>query len=696
MVRKYLLSCLLLVFLGAFSLQAQEDLSVYSTGKLKKLGIKALQDKEPYKAIRYFEEYLKIKEDPAIMYQLAESYRFSRNYPFAQYWYDKAYKANPKKNGKALFYYAAMLKTSQMYDEAETQFKIFKKEYVDYDDSEIFQKITKNQIISCDSSTNMIKKPAQARITHLGVSINTESMEYMPILLSNNSMIYAVEPFDTVSTTDAVKVPAMYGANKSGYNWVNTGEWDLKAENTPSLQMNHGAFSPDFQRFYFTKCEKVKKMGVVCKIYVSKNSFGVWQAPEVLPDIVNGKGFSNLQIAVGNESKKNDEVLYFVSNRPGGQGGLDIWFTIYMPKKNEWREPKNCGNKINTAGDEIAPYYDVVTRTMYYSSTGHAGLGEFDIFRTIGELGKWTPAENMGYPLNSPYDDYYFVIASDAKSGLFSSNRPGGVVAGHETCCDDIYEVSFENVFEIPVTGRVFEIEDKEIKKLLSKNFQTEGLKPITDSVEIKYIIGSTVSLFIGNTNEKVFVSKTETDERGNYVFKTEPGKNYVLQFENVKTGRAFIPFTTKGIDKPDTIKIRDYGVNFISKEAMVMKNIYYEYGKYKLTKEQRLAIDSSIISLMKQAPEIVIELSSHTDNQGSEDFNLKLSQKRADEIVDYMKKQGIESNRISGKGYGYSVPVAKNSNEDGSDNPDGRAKNRRTEFKIVGSVQELNEVIYE
>ena len=122
--------------------------------------------------------------------------------------------------------------------------------------------------------------------------------------------------------------------------------------------------------------------------------------------------------------------------------------------------------------------------------------------------------------------------------------------------------------------------------------------------------------------------------------FKVEPGKDYVLQFENVKTGRAFIPFTTKGMEKPDTIKIRDYGINFISKEAMVMKNIYYEYGKYKLTKDQRSAIDSSIISLMKQAPEIVIELSSHTDNQGSEEFNLKLSQKRADEIVEYMVKR--------------------------------------------------------
>ena len=698
MVRNYLLSCLLLIFFGALSVSAQEDMSVYSTGKLKKIGTKALQSDDPYRAIRCFEEYLKIKgEDPAIMYLLAESYRITRNYPFAQYWYDKAYKASPKKNAKALFYYAEMLKTAQLYEEAAPQFKTFKKEYVDYDDSEIFGKLTKNQIISCDSAAAMIKAPVQARVSHVNNSVNTEAMEYMPIFLNNNSIIFASSKFDTISApSDSVDVPQLIGATKSGFNWQNTGDWDLKAENTPSLKVQNGAFSPDFQRFYFTKCQKQKKVGTLCKMYVSKNTFGVWQAPEELPEIVNGKGFSNIQVAVGNESKKNDEVLYFVTNRPGGQGGYDIWFSIYMAKKNEWREPKPCGNKVNTPGNEMSPYFDVASRTLYFSSNGLPTIGEFDIFKSNGELGKWTPAENMGYPINTPFDDYYFTITTDGKHGLLSSNRPGGITSGHETCCDDIYAVDFENVFEIPVTGKVFEIEDKEIKKLISKNFETEGIAPKSDSVDIRFIKGSTVSLFIGNTNEKVFVSKTETDSLGNYLFKVEPSKNYVLQFENVKTGTAFIPFSTKGIETPDTIKIRDYGINYISKESMVMKNIYYEYGKYKLTKEQKSSIDSSIVNLLKQAPEIVVELASHTDNQGSEEFNLKLSQKRADEIVEYVVKQGIEPKRISGKGFGYSMPVDKNTNDDGSDNPDGRQKNRRTEFRIVGSVGEMNEVIYE
>lgn len=696
MRRKILLTFLLPFFIGIIAVYGQEDLSVYSTGKLKKLGIKALADNEPYKAIRFFEEYLKAKEDPIIMYQLAESYRYTRNYPFAQYWYDKAYKGNPKKNAKALYYYATMLKTAQQYDDAGAQFKVFRKQYVDYKDSDLYKKKLRHQIISTDSAQRMIAKPIDAKITRLGSSINTESSEFMPIYLANNSLIYASQAIDSLYTSGETPKVELYGAKKEGTDWSNIGAWKLEGEGTENLSINQGAFSPDFQRFYFTRCEKQKKYGMICKIYVSKNVFGVWQEPELLPEIINGKNISNIQVAVGTESRRNDEVLYFVSDRPGGQGGLDIWFTIFMPKKNEWRAPRNCGNKINSASNELSPYYDNETRTLYFSSSGLAGLGEYDIFKLTGELGKWTPAENLGYPINSPYDDYYYAPAPDGKTGVFASNRPKGDTQGHETCCDDLYEVNYENVFEIPITGKVFEIEDEEIRKLLDKNFKTENISEKADSAEIRFIKGSTVSLYIGNTNDKVFLTKTETDEIGSYYFDVDPGKDYVLQFENIKTGRAFIPFTTRGIETPDTIKIRDYGINFIPKESLIMKNIYYEFGKYKLTKEQKVALDTSLISLMKEAPEIVVELRSHTDNMGSEEFNLKLSQRRAEDIVSYMIKQGVEPNRISGIGFGFSMPLAPNTNPDGTDNEEGRAKNRRTEFKIIGVVQEMNEIYYD
>ena len=347
---------------------------------------------------------------------------------------------------------------------------------------------------------------------------------------------------------------------------------------------------------------------------------------------------------------------------------------------------------------------------MYFSSNGFAGIGEFDIFKANGELAKWTPAENMGYPINSPYDDYYFALNPNGKKAFFATNRVGTMTGGQETCCDDIYLVDYEDVkFDIPVTGRVYELVDNKLNDMISANFETTGGEQeieidnvSADSVqvateperEIKYVAGSRVALYIGNSNDKVFIASTETDSTGRYYFTVEPNHQYVLQFENVRSGSAFIPFSTRGIMEPDTLHLKDYGINTITKEGLVVKNIYYEYGKFRLKKEQKQIIDESVVSLMREAPEIVVELSSHTDDHGGEAFNMKLSQRRADDIVNYVIKQGIDKNRIIGKGYGYTAPVAPNKFDDGTDNPDGRAMNRRTEFKVIGTVSEYDDFI--
>lgn len=717
---KYLIPCLLLIFGLSADLFAQVDISSLGPGKLKKQGTIALYNGDYYMASRYLEAYCKEKDDYKMMFELAEAYRLSRNYAKAEYWYDKAYKANPQKNVQALYYYATMIKTSERYAEAKGQFKSFKKEYAGAKDFSTYSALVKQQLIACDSAPSYINNPLNMGVSPLDNSTNTEGMEYMPIFLDNNSFAYATQPVDSVganASLDSLVPPKFFEATYAGNKWMTKDDWNLNVRENPNLNAMHGAFSPDMQRFYFVRCEKgsekflsKKRKPDMCKIWMTKNTFGTWQEPELLPEVINAKKTSNIQVAVGNESKKNDEILYFVSDREGGRGGYDIWYSIFMSKKNEWRAVKNCGNKVNSAGDEISPYYDAVTRTLYFSSNGLAGLGEFDIFKSNGEMGKWTPAENMGYPINSPYDDYYFALSPNGKKAFFATNRVGTTTGGQETCCDDIYLVDYEDVkFDIPLTGRVYELVDSKISDMISANFETTSsdeeinvdLGEGVDSTAVaepekekKYLAGSRVALYIGNSNEKVFIASTETDSTGRYFFTVEPNHQYVLQFENVRSGSAFIPFSTRGITEPDTLHLKDYGINSITKDALVVKNIYYEYGKFRLKKEQKDIIDEAVVSLMKEAPEIVVELSSHTDDHGGESFNLKLSQKRADEIVSYVVKQGIEKNRIIGKGYGYTVPVAPNKFDDGTDNPDGRAMNRRTEFKVIGTVSEYDDFI--
>lgn len=717
---KYLISCIFLILGMGISSYSQVDLSSLGASKLKKLGSKAQDQGDYFSAARYYEAYCKSKEDYKIMFELAECYRLSRNYASAEFWYDKAYKANPQKNVKALYYYATMLKTSERYQDAKGHFKSFKKEYAGAKDFSLYSALVKQQLIACDSAPSYIANPLNMAVTPLDNSTNTEAMEYMPIFLDNMSFAYASEPLDSLGASaslDTLTPPKFFEATFANGKWMTKDDWNLNVQETPNLNAMHGAFSPDMQRFYFVRCEKGKKKFLsskykpdICKVYRTKNTYGTWQAPEELPEIINAKKTSNIQVAVGNESKKNDEVLYFVSDREGGRGGYDLWYSIFISKKNEWRVPKNCGNKVNSAGDEISPYYDAVTRTLYFSSNGFAGIGEFDIFKANGELAKWTPAENMGYPINSPYDDYYFALNPNGKKAFFATNRVGTMTGGQETCCDDIYLVDYEDVkFDIPVTGRVYELVDNKLNDMISANFETTGNEQeieidnvSADSVqvateperEIKYVAGSRVALYIGNSNDKVFIASTETDSTGRYYFTVEPNHQYVLQFENVRSGSAFIPFSTRGIMEPDTLHLKDYGINTITKEGLVVKNIYYEYGKFRLKKEQKQIIDESVVSLMREAPEIVVELSSHTDDHGGEAFNMKLSQRRADDIVNYVIKQGIDKNRIIGKGYGYTAPVAPNKFDDGTDNPDGRAMNRRTEFKVIGTVSEYDDFI--
>ncbi len=684
-----------------FAQESEEDLSLLSNGKLKREGKKAMYNQDFHAAIRYFEEFSRHKEDDNIMFLLAENYRYVRNYPFAQYWYDRAYKTNPEENPMALFYYAHMQLVNKQYEEAAKYFGDFSKVYRDYPDSRELRRIAKNYIDFCEVAVDSMNNPVKVRVNQFNSTINSDANELSPLFLTSQSFIYGSMPIDTIAkdpNNDTIPSPDFYAASLSGGTWQGLGEYALQETDDPLQKAQNGAFSPDFQRLYFVKCEKEKSfLGLfgtteACKLYQSKKIYGVWQKAEPLPEIINMKGANIYSVTVGTESRKNDEVVYFISDRPDprARGGLDIWYTIYQSKKEEWRIPKNAGNRVNSPGDERTPYYDEKSRTLYYSSNGHGGFGNFDIYSSIGELGRWTPAENMGYPINSPYDDYHFSLSNDAKHGVFTSNRPGSTSQLHEGCCDDLYAIDFENIIEIPITGRVFEIEDDELQRLLKEGFKGEALQPEEDSIDVHFIEGSTVSLFVGNTNEKVFIASTETNDNGEYSFNVMPDKDYVLQFEHVKTGSAMIPFSTNGITEPDTLKMDDYGINYITKDPLIIKNIYYEYGKYKLTKEHKNTIDAAILKLLEEAPEIVVEISSHTDSHGSADFNYKLSQKRADEIIKYLVSKGIEEKRLQAKGFGFDKPIAPNTNPDGSDNPEGRQLNRRTEFKVVGAMENI------
>jgi len=187
---------------------------------------------------------------------------------------------------------------------------------------------------------------------------------------------------------------------------------------------------------YYTQCSNAENGKLICQIYCCEKKGNVWQAPYKLGNNINVKGYTSTHPCFVKTIEGN-EVLYFVSDRKGGFGGNDIWYSVY--KNNHFYEPVNAGNIINTPGDEITPFYHAKTQTLYFSSDWHEGLGGFDIFKSVGGFNAWTPPENMGYPLNSACNEMYFVINSSDTDGYFTSNRQGSYHIKGETCCNDIY-----------------------------------------------------------------------------------------------------------------------------------------------------------------------------------------------------------------------------------------------------------------
>lgn len=644
------------------------------TKKLKAYGLDAAKQGDPYSAIDFLSRYMDKKpEDMKTAYQLAHNYRISRDYEMSEFWYDKVYNENPGKYTLALYYLAEAQKSRGKYQQAYHNLKTFRKEYKGQKNADLFRKLAKISMDGCAIAPSIIDSPANANFIHLSTDINKAHVEFSPGYLNDSMMYYASLQLDKVTfykkddSTSQLPVRKFYTAKKTNKSWKYEGELNGPM-NDPTMEVGNGAFSPDRKRFYYSKCGLDWRGAMICAIYmVSVDSTGKWGEPEMLPENVNNPNFSNSQPTVGTESKRGYEVVYFVSDRGDeGRGGKDIWYTIYDGRKKRWKDAKNAGGKMNTKGDEMTPYFDMKTRSMYFSSNGWIGIGGLDIFKTVGEVRKWSkPPINLGMPFNSGADDLYYTWHANHKEGFLVSNRKGGVALKNPTCCDDIYQFEFLNYIHKVVNGVVLN----------------------HDSTEA--IPNADVQLFIVDTTtgENMLVETKKSDSKGDFQFTLEKGYDYRLTVGKEGYFTKDFETSTVGLQTVDTISTL-FDLDTISKKAIKLDNIYFEFNSHKLTADSRSVIDSSLYPTLKNNPLLIIEISTHTDSKGSDSYNKKLSERRANSIVKHLISLGIEKDRLKGVGYGESQPIAPNTNPDGSDNPEGRAKNRRSEFKVLGKKE--------
>jgi outer membrane protein OmpA-like peptidoglycan-associated protein len=408
------------------------------------------------------------------------------------------------------------------------------------------------------------------------------------------------------------------------------------------------SLTPDGSQMFLSRWT-VNKGKKTAALYSSVRNGGSWSEPVLLDASVNAEGFNSQQPAVTPDGK----YLMYASDKPGGQGGFDLWYAE-LGAGGKPGTSVNMGEAINTKYDEQAPYYHAATRTLVFSSNGRVGMGGYDFFKSKGSMGNWAAPQNFGYPVNSVKDDIYFVSRGGAKNILedvyISSDRQA-------ECCLELFLLNRAKP-AVQVSGQVV---------------ACDGNTPLG---------GATVEV-LDTVNNKTVATAT-TDENGNYKF-------FIPDFERYKLVAASTGYTPNamqlGVPAEEDAEAMQNPVICLNApkqdETLVLDDIYYDFDKATLKDESFPALDR-LVEVLNKYPTMVIEVGAHTDSKGSDNYNQRLSERRAASVVKYLTEKGIAAERLQSKGFGESEPVAPNMNEDGTDNPEGRQKNRRTAFRVV------------
>jgi OOP family OmpA-OmpF porin len=678
---------MLLIFACSFSGAAQVDNEIINSSPkyLKKAGKRSLKRGDYYGAIEYFKKYLESKpEKIKVKYYLANSYRLSRDYTKAQLKYTEVVSDDEFSFPKAYYYLAKMQIHNMEYDDAIINFNKFKKLYQQKDKT-IFKKRMKLLILTCETAPDLLSKKSDINIIHLDTSINKAHIESAPMMLDDDNLVYSSLRSDTIvyydanDTTKKYPVRQFYKAKKDKEGtWKFDQPYDISLNDSNSHNSN-ACFNLDSSSIFFSRCALNKKGKMICSIYESKKEEGEWQVPVKLPETINQPDYSSSQPTIGRGDKYGAEVLYFVSDKPKSRGGLDIWYAEYVPKKKTFKKSKNGGSKLNTALDEMTPSYDAENKTLYFSSEGWPGIGGLDVFSTTGELKNWEVPKNIGQPINSSTDDLYYVQSKKGGEGFFISNRKGGITLKNETCCDDMYEYKEPKYIHLAIVGELFDVYSN-----------------ISNADSAVVLRNATMSLFAvsDSTKEKLLIKQVLTNQLGVYFLKLQKGKNYLLKAQHPQTLSDSYEFSTVGAMASDTLN-KNFSLRHMNEKPIVVKNIYYEFDKAGLTESSKITIDTTLLVILEQNPDIIIEIGSHTDSKGSDIYNESLSQRRAESVVNYLINKGVPESQLEAKGYGETEFIAPNENTDGTDSEEGRALNRRTEFKIVGKLKGISEIIY-
>jgi outer membrane protein OmpA-like peptidoglycan-associated protein len=584
-------------------------------------------------------------------------------------YFETAYKLDPIAESDMAFWLAWSYQLNSRWDEAIKHYQLYlsqgKKNAGETDD-------VNKKIAECNSGKKYSATPERVFVDNLGSAINSTFPEYGPSISADEETIIFTARRD--NSTGGKRDENDNGYYEDIYISVKSnGKWQASKQLSKTVNTdNHDAaagLSSDGSKLYVYR-HSGKDGGDLYESVL----FGVdWEAPIHMNKYINTK-YHESSVSLSFDGRR----MYFVSNKESGLGDRDIYYSD-MDVKGEWGASKNIGPVINTKYAEEAVFMHPDGVTLYFSSKGHNSMGGYDIFKSTLLNGVWSAPENLGYPINGPDDDVFFVVSGSGSRAYFASSKTGGF--GEK----DLYKITFLGPEKAPLLNtqdQLIAMAANPVSNLKVENAVDVAsakltiLKGVVSDAKTHQPLESSIDL-IDNDKNVVLATFKSNSSTGKYLVNLPSGKNY-----GIAVKRDGYLFHSENFNLPNNAAFQEFTKDVALKKieigsTIVLRNIFFDFDKATIRPESANELER-LIKLLNDNPTLKIELGSHTDSKGSDDYNWKLSESRSKSVVDYLIGKGISTARLVAKGYGETKPI------DTNDTDEGRQNNRRTEFKIL------------
>ncbi len=631
---------------------------------------------EPYyfkNAIPFYLDAYKLNPNNSVLnYQLGKAYLYSNFKDKAIDFLVKALQLNPQVAPDINLYLGMGYHIDMQWDKSIEAFNKHLAILHPKDETGVREEI-QIAIKQCTFGKEIAEHPVRVKIDNVGAGINSPYPDYSPVISADESMMLFTSrrPETTGGGMDPIinePFEDIYIAERLNNIWGQAKNMGTNV-NTDGHDSNCG-LSADGQKFLIYK--DVNRGDV----FISELEGADWSKPERLNKNINTDFHESSSCF-----SPDGNIIYFVSDKPKtGLGGRDIYKSL-KDVKGKWGEAVNLGAIINTPLDEEGVYLHPDGKTLYFSSKGHNSMGGYDVFKSIFDenANTWTTPQNIGYPINTTDDDVFFTVSASGKHAYYSSVRPGGY--GEK----DVYLITFlgeekrvpaikeeQLISKVPDSTKVLVepikevVQEAQLTLLKGMILDESTQKPISATIEI-----------IDNEKNEVIASFKSNSVTGKYLVSMPAGKNY-----GISVHKDDYLFHSENFDLPKSSEFQEVEKvitlkNIAVGNSIVLKNIFFDFNKSTLRKESENEIQK-LVKLLKDVPTMQIEISGHTDNKGSDEYNKNLSNLRAKSVLDQLILSGIEASRLTSIGFGEEKPIATNDTEE------GRQLNRRTEFKVL------------